>query len=261
VLQRFFFLILRMTLSNFMSHGTQDQYPTFLEEQHHASSNLAVLIAVIYKVGALLGGSASALSESIGRRKAVLLTTLLALGAFIMQFLVQGAWGDHPGPPERAVARRDPRLLPRVTYQLGNLVAAINLPLQTRLANHFEKNFGLGMAIVIVPVLLLTALATWLGPENQGRHPRQGHRPRGARTRPPAADHADHCGVGRDRAGLVAVALPALAGVAPADIADDDEPTGGSGRSGTGCWPRGPPRGERDPAYPLTDPAVRPRTK
>jgi MFS transporter, SHS family, lactate transporter len=57
-----------------------------------------------------------------------------------------------------------------VTYQLGNLLAAINLPLQTRLADHYNynQNFGLGMAIVIVPVLILTALVTWLGPENRG---------------------------------------------------------------------------------------------
>jgi hypothetical protein len=56
---------------------------------------------------------------------------------------------------------------PGVTYQLGNLLAAINLPLLTRLAEHYDQNFGLGMAIVIVPVLLLTALVTWLGPENR----------------------------------------------------------------------------------------------
>lgn len=58
VLQRFFFLILLMTLFNFMSHGTQDQYPTFLKEQHHASSTMAVLIAVIYRSPAPRSGSA-----------------------------------------------------------------------------------------------------------------------------------------------------------------------------------------------------------
>jgi MFS transporter, SHS family, lactate transporter len=186
VLQRFAFLILLMTLFNFMSHGTQDQYLTFLKEQHHASSNMAVLIAVIYNIGALIGGvTIGALSESIGRRKAVLWTTLLALpvvplfafsptlgllalGAFLMQFLVQGAWGIIPAHLSELSPDEIRGFYPGVTYQLGNLLAAINLPLQTRLANHFDKNFGLGMAIVIVPVLLLTALVTWLGPENRG---------------------------------------------------------------------------------------------
>lgn len=186
VIRRFVFLLILMTLFNFMSHGTQDQYPTFLKEQHHASADLAVLVAVIYNIGALCGGvTIGAMSESIGRRKAVLWTTLLALpvvplfafspsigllalGAFIMQFLVQGAWGVIPAHLSELSPDEIRGFYPGVTYQLGNLLAAINLPLQTRLADHYDQNFGLGMAIVIVPVLVLTALVTWLGPENRG---------------------------------------------------------------------------------------------
>ena len=155
-------------------------------EQHHASADLAVLVAVIYNIGALRGGvTIGALSQSIGRRKAVVWTTLLALpvvplfafapaigwlalGAFVMQFLVQGAWGIIPAHLSELSPDEIRGFYPGVTYQLGNLLAAINLPLQTRLADHFGGNFGLGMAIVIAPVLLLTALVTWLGPENRG---------------------------------------------------------------------------------------------
>src|ERR1035441_1870888 len=57
---------------------------------------------------------------------------------------------------------------PGVTYQLGNLFAALNLPLQTAIAEHFNKQYGLGLAVVIGPVLLLTAIVTMLGPENKG---------------------------------------------------------------------------------------------
>jgi MFS family permease len=140
VIRRFIYLLVLMTLFNFMSHGTQDQYPTFLKEQHRTSADLAVLVAVIYNLGALCGGmTIGALSQSIGRRKAVVWTTLLAL----------------PVVPLFAFS-------PTI-----GLLAAINLPLQTRLAGHFDENFGMGMAVVIVPVLILTALVTWVVPENR----------------------------------------------------------------------------------------------
>jgi SHS family lactate transporter-like MFS transporter len=168
-----------------------------------------VLVAVIYNIGALCGGvTIGALSESIGRRKAVLLTTLLALpvvplfafspsigllalGAFIMQFLVQGAWGVIPAHLSELSPDEIRGFYPGVTYQLGNLLAAINLPLQTRLADHYNQNFGLGMAIVIVPVLILTALVTWLGPENRGAQLGEISAPEGRRpTAAPVANPA-----------------------------------------------------------------------
>ena len=114
ILRRFVYLVGLMTLFNFMSHGTQDLYPTFLKESHHASTDVAVLIAVIYNIGAMLGGATLGwLSEIVGRRRLVLGATLLALpivplfalsqglvalaiGAFVMQFFVQGAWGVIP---------------------------------------------------------------------------------------------------------------------------------------------------------------------
>ena len=185
ILGRFLFLVVLMTLFNFMSHGTQDQYPTFLKEQHHYSANLAVLVAVIYNVGALIGGvTIGAWSQVVGRRRAVVTVTLLALpivplfafsstlglialGSFLMQFLVQGAWGIIPAHLSELSPDEIRGFYPGVTYQLGNLLAAINLPLQTRLAEHYQDNFGLGMALVIVPVLLLTALVVWLGPEDR----------------------------------------------------------------------------------------------
>jgi SHS family lactate transporter-like MFS transporter len=67
---------------------------------------------------------------------------LLALGAFIMQFLVQGAWGVIPAHLSELSPDEIRGFYPGVTYQLGNLLAAINLPLQTRLADHYDQNFG-----------------------------------------------------------------------------------------------------------------------
>ncbi len=186
ILRRFVYLVGLMTLFNFMSHGTQDLYPTFLKESHHASTDVAVLIAVIYNVGAMLGGATLGwLSEVVGRRRLVLGATLLALpvvplfalsqglvalaiGAFVMQFFVQGAWGVIPAHLSELSPDEIRGFYPGVTYQLGNLLAALNLPLQTAIAGHYNKQYGVGLALVIAPVLLLTAIFTILGPENKG---------------------------------------------------------------------------------------------
>ena len=185
-LRRFGYLIGLMTLFNFMSHGTQDLYPTFLKEQHGASPDTAVVVALIYNVGAFIGGAVmGAFSERIGRRATVVICALLALpvvplfafsstiamltvGAFLMQFLVQGAWGVIPAHLSELSPDEIRGFYPGVTYQLGNLLAAVNLPLQTVIAGHYGKNFSAGLAWVIVPVLALTALVTWVGPENRG---------------------------------------------------------------------------------------------
>lgn len=114
VLRRFAYLIAFMTLFNWMSHGTQDVYPTFLREGVHLSATTATWIAVVYNCGAFLGGIAfGSLSERLGRRRTIVLCALLGLpvvpiyawshtagllcaGAFLMQFVVQGAWGVVP---------------------------------------------------------------------------------------------------------------------------------------------------------------------
>jgi len=105
----FIFLVLLMTCFNAFSHGTQDLYPTFLEKDHGFSATLTGTIGIIYNVGALLGGVFfGGLSERFGRKRTIICAALLALpiiplyalghslfmlatGAFLMQFLVQGA--------------------------------------------------------------------------------------------------------------------------------------------------------------------------
>jgi SHS family lactate transporter-like MFS transporter len=105
------YAVLLMTAFNFYSHGTQDLYPTFLQVQHHLSPHVVGTIAVIYNVGAILGGMFfGVLSQRIGRRRAIVLAAVislpivplwafsttpifLAIGAFLIQFMVQGAWG------------------------------------------------------------------------------------------------------------------------------------------------------------------------
>ena len=73
IIRRFIYLILLMTAFNWMSHGTQDVYPTFLKatsEQARAfPRRRRRWIAVIYNVGAIAGGLIfGTLSERYGRR-------------------------------------------------------------------------------------------------------------------------------------------------------------------------------------------------
>jgi SHS family lactate transporter-like MFS transporter len=181
VLVRFFYLVLLMTAFNFMSHGTQDVYPTFLKKGLGHSPHYAVGIALIYNVGAILGGIlVGALSQRFGRRRAIvgaallaLLvvplfayskgTAMLAISAFVMQFFVQGAWGVIPAHLTEMSPDAIRGFYPGVTYQLGNLLAAINLPLQERLADSHGYSFA--FVVVVAPTLVAVILLTAFGRE------------------------------------------------------------------------------------------------
>src|SRR5213592_5117876 len=102
----FLYLTALMMMMNFASHGTQDMYPTFLKEQRGFSPRQVATIAVIYNIGALLGGIVFGLfSDRLGRRRGMMLALALAtlaiplwahapgtvglvMGAFLMQFMV-----------------------------------------------------------------------------------------------------------------------------------------------------------------------------
>src|SRR4051794_111565 len=184
ILRRFIYLVLLMGAFNFMSHGTQDFFPTFLEEDFGAGHTTTVVIALIYNTGALLGGMYfGALSQRFGRRRTIILCAALALpvvplfayapslalitvGAFVMQVFVQGAWGVIPAHLTELSPDEIRGFYPGVTYQLGNLLAAVNLPLQTSLAESHSGSFAL--AAVIVPVLLAVIVLTAIGSEARG---------------------------------------------------------------------------------------------
>jgi SHS family lactate transporter-like MFS transporter len=184
ILRRFVYLVLLMAAFNFMSHGTQDYFPTFLEDGFDASHTTTTIVAIIYNVGAIIGGMYfGAFSERFGRRRTIILCAILALpvvplfayaptlglitaGAFLMQIFVQGAWGVIPAHLTELSPDQIRGFYPGVTYQLGNLLAAVNLPIQTSLAESHSPSFAL--AIVIVPVLLIVILLTALGREDRG---------------------------------------------------------------------------------------------
>ncbi len=184
VLRRFVYLVGLMTLFNWMSHGTQDVYPTFLRQGVHLSATAATWITVAYNVGAFLGGVAfGSLSESFGRRRTIVLCALLGLpvvpifawshtagmlclGSFLMQVMVQGAWGVVPAHLTELSPDAIRGFYPGVTYQLGNLIAAFNLPIQEALAS--KHGYPFALTATIVPVLLLLAVFTAAGREARG---------------------------------------------------------------------------------------------
>ena len=185
VLRRFGYLVLLMTAFNWMSHGTQDIYPTFLKKGLGFSPNTALYIAMFYNVGALLGGTLmGALSERVGRRVVVVGCALLALpllplfaashalglvclGSFLTQFLVQGAWGVIPAHLTEMSPAEIRGFYPGVTYQLGNCLAAFNLPIEERLAASHSYTFAI--TATMVPVFIAVAVLAAIGKEARGK--------------------------------------------------------------------------------------------
>ncbi|TAM67386.1 MAG: MFS transporter [Mycobacterium sp.] len=188
IIRRFVYLVLLMTAFNWMSHGTQDVYPTFLGAHANQgpglSSTTVKWIVVVYNVGAIIGGLVfGTLSQRWGRRYTVVFCAVLALpvvplfaysrsaallclGSFAMQLFVQGAWGVIPAHLTEMSPDAIRGLYPGVTYQLGNLLAAFNLPIQERLAETHGYPFAL--AATIVPVLIAVTVLTLIGKDATG---------------------------------------------------------------------------------------------
>jgi SHS family lactate transporter-like MFS transporter len=180
------YAVVLMTAFNFFSHGTQDIYPTFLEVEHKLETHAVSLIAIIYNIGAICGGILfGVLSERFGRRRCIVIAALLSLiviplwafaqsivwlavGAFLMQFMVQGAWGVIPVHLNELSPSNARGTFPGFVYQLGNLIASVNAPLQAGIAAHFGGNYALALAGVAGSVAIVIAVLTALGREARG---------------------------------------------------------------------------------------------
>jgi SHS family lactate transporter-like MFS transporter len=180
------YAVLLMTAFNFFSHGTQDLYPTFLQVQHGMPPHEVGLIAVIYNIGAIIGGiSFGSLSESFGRRRTIIVASLLSLavlplwafstsavwlavGAFLMQVMVQGAWGVIPVHLNELSPDDARGTFPGFVYQLGNLIASVNATLQAGIAVHYGGDYAIALAFVAGTVAVVIAALTALGTEAKG---------------------------------------------------------------------------------------------
>ncbi len=181
----FLYLVVVMTLMNALSHGTQDLYPDFLKSAHGASSKTVSHIAMFYNVGAIIGGIAfGRISEGWGRRRsmiAALIVSLalipvwafghsllaLALGAFVMQVGVQGAWGIIPAHLNELAPDTIRGLVPGFSYQLGILLASSTNSIEYSLRD--KLGYSWALAAFEITVIVLLGIAIGLGKEKRGK--------------------------------------------------------------------------------------------
>lgn len=184
---RLLFLVVLMACFNAFSHGSQDMYPTFLQSQHRFDASVTGAIVIAYDLGALCGGIFfGTLSERIGRRRAIVLAALLALpaiplwaysrtpvafaiGGFVMQFMVQGAWGVVPAHLNELSPPSVRAVLPGFAYQLGNLAVAGLAPLQAELAAKRGGDYAWVLSWTIGIVGVAVAIVTLAGGEAHRR--------------------------------------------------------------------------------------------
>jgi MFS transporter, SHS family, lactate transporter len=188
----FFHAVLLMTAFNYMSHGTQDLYPTFLERQRGFGVAEKAMITMVYSVGAICGGTVVGfLSQRWGRRRCIIWcaicgilliplwifapsTALLVLGGFLIQFMVQGAWGVVPVHLNELSPADLRGTFPGLAYQLGNCAAAFAAQQQAWLAERFRDangspNYAMTMALVEVVVFGAIIFLAAIGREELGK--------------------------------------------------------------------------------------------
>ena len=179
------YLVVLMTAFNFFSHGTQDLYPTFLQKQHHFDTHMTGTLTAVMNVGAIVGGiSFGILSEKLGRRRTIVLASLLALpvlplfafsttplllgiGGFLMQVTLQGAWGIVPVHLNELSPPMARSLFPGFAYQLGNLIASKNAPIQAGIAEARGDDYAYAIALVCGISAVVIAIWTAIGPERK----------------------------------------------------------------------------------------------
>ncbi len=180
----FLYLTLLMTMMNFVSHGTQDMYPTFLERQWHFGPSQRSIITGISMIGAIIGSLViGLLSDRYGRRRAMIgallggilmvplwayapSTPLLILGAFLIQFMVQGSWGIIPAHLSELSPDSVRGFLPGFAYQCGVLVASSVVYIEAVFAK--TVSYATAMALTAVTVFALAAIVTAAGKERKG---------------------------------------------------------------------------------------------
>jgi SHS family lactate transporter-like MFS transporter len=181
--RRFLYLVLLIACMSSISHGTQDMYPTFLKRDLHFSIRLASVVAAISMMGAVCGGIVVGMLSQRGRRRAIMSAVLMAaalvplwivvrtlpliiLGAFLMQFMVQGAWGVIPAHINELSPDRSRGFFPGFAYQVGVLCSSGIAYFESAVGEHFSYAASMGISMVVL--LVLTSVVASLGPERKG---------------------------------------------------------------------------------------------
>ena len=182
-MRRFAYLVLLMTMMNFISHGTQDMYPTLLRTMGYAKNQIAD-VTMLSMVGAVLGGLAFGYySDRSGRRRSIMTAIVSALvvvpfwiaglspaatlvGVFLMQFFVQGAWGVIPAHINELSPGHLRGFFPGFAYQLGVLCASSIPTIEAILGERFTYSQAMGG--LVTAVLIGGLIVTFFGPEAHG---------------------------------------------------------------------------------------------
>ncbi len=180
------YMVVLMMCFNLFSHGTQDLYPTFLQKQHNFDPGTVSWIVIVANLGAIAGGlTFGHLSEKIGRVNAITIAALIALpalplwayastpillaiGAFIMQVAVQGAWGVIPAHLNELSPGAARATIPAFVYQAGNFLASYNGPFQAQIAQANGGNYSFALALVAGVVAVAIVVIIRFSPERRG---------------------------------------------------------------------------------------------
>ena len=180
----FLYLVVLMTMMNFVSHGTQDMYPTFLQRDWGFTPQKRAALTAFSMVGAITGGIVFGhISDRIGRRKAIAIALVLAIlaiplwayapgtailvaGAFVMQFMVQGAWGVIPAHITELSPDSVRGFLPGFAYQCGVMLASYVTVIEAVFAE--RTTYANSMALTAATVFAGGAIAAWFGRERRG---------------------------------------------------------------------------------------------
>lgn len=181
------YMVVLMMCFNLFSHGTQDLYPTFLEKQHHFDPATVSWITIVANLGAIAGGlTFGHLSEKIGRVNAITIASLialpalplwayastpalLALGAFVMQIAVQGAWGVIPAHLNEMSPGAARATIPAFVYQAGNFLASYNAPFQAQIAERNGGDYSYALALVAGVIAVAIVIVIRFSPERRGQ--------------------------------------------------------------------------------------------
>ncbi|ODV95204.1 hypothetical protein PACTADRAFT_49945 [Pachysolen tannophilus NRRL Y-2460] len=188
------YMVLLMAGFNFMSHGSQDLFPTFLTKQLNFGDNRSTVTNCVANFGALTGGVVVGhFSNFVGRRLSVIICCIIGgaliypwafvtnngidAAVFFLQFMVQGAWGVIPIHLSELCPPEFRSLIVGLAYQLGNLASSASSTIETRIGERFPMtneegveiyDYGKVMAIFMGCVFGYVLLMTFLGPEHRG---------------------------------------------------------------------------------------------
>jgi SHS family lactate transporter-like MFS transporter len=181
----FLYLVAFMTMMLFASHGTQDMYPTFLQREWHFTPAHRAVVTGISGVGAILGGVIFGhFSDRLGRRRTIITAftlgilivplwayapshALLITGAFLMQFMVQGAWGVIPAHLAEMSPDSVRGLLPGFAYQTAGIIASTVVYIEAAYAQ--KTSYATAMALTAISVFILASVMAAVGRERRGQ--------------------------------------------------------------------------------------------